>query len=187
MLCIQWLQRFTHIRGLRWIAKLIPFFDACHRSFQEQAPLLDRGMLITRCVLIVIYSASGTNSSTNGISICGFLINYSTIWSGHVYKTVYLTILECISLVNLCILATGTLYVKDIRGNQEALAGTSVIITSLLFIAVVVYHGMFNLNNIKCLWRKIKRNEEKYAHISEQYKSPATADGHPAVFQVVRL
>ena len=76
------------------------------------------------------------------ISIVLVLLLFLAV-SGFVYKNLYAAVHEITYILNLGILATGSLYVQYINnsGNQEALVTISVGIAFLQFMATVIYHA----------------------------------------------
>ena len=162
MLCSQWIQKSTHMIGLRWIAKFSPFFDALTGPFKSQHRYWVGILLLTRCVLIVIYASAGQTRVYVELACVVISSTLLMIGVGYIYKKVYIALLEYASLANLCILSTGTLYMKSVPGNQEALAGVSVAIASIQFIAIVLFHAWVELRQpARDLWLKVTRQREE--------------------------
>ena len=163
MLCSQWLQKITHVYGLQWVARLSPFFDALTGPCKSQHRYWIGVLLLARCVLIIIYASARQTRVPTELAFVSISSTLLMVGVGFIYKKVYIALLEYASLANLCILSTGTLYIKDISGNQEALAGASVGIASAQFIVVVLFHAWVELRQpARDLWLKInRRNEER--------------------------
>ena len=140
MTCSQWLQRITHHRGLRWLGQLFPFFDAFTGPVKSQHRYWVGFLLITRCILIVFFASVRQTRVSSELVFVAFSTAILLVGAGYVYRTTYATLLTQVSLLNLLFLATGTLYVTIVSGNQEALVATSGGIASIQFIGTVLVH-----------------------------------------------
>ena len=146
LLGIQWLNRGTHYRVLCWVTKLKPFFDAFTGPLKDKHHYWVGVLLLVRCVLLLVFSLSNGNST----ALVSIIFISSTILAVtySVYRSMHLTILERSYILNLEFLAAGSLYIqyKDHGiANQEALVITSVGIAFLQFVAIVIYHGIVQL------------------------------------------
>ena len=150
LVSIQWLQRGTHYRVLCWITKLMPFFDAFTGPLKDKHRYWVGSLLLARCSLLLvfyIYTANGSGVAFFSIAFAVLIILVFLAATGSVYRSYYLTILELSYILNLGMLAIGTLYVWYINnsGNQEALVFTSVSIAFLQFVVTVIYHACVQL------------------------------------------
>ena len=147
---IQWLQRGTHYRVLRWVTRLRPFFEAFTGPLKDKHRYWVGALLLARCSLLFVfylYTANGDEIAFVFISFAVLIILVFLAATGFVYRNYLLIVLELSYILNLGILATGTLHVQYInkKGNQEALVMTCVGIAFLQFIATVIYHTYLQL------------------------------------------
>ena len=146
LVSIQWLQRGTHYRVLRWITKLRPFFDAFTGPLKDKHRYWVATLLLARCTLLLvfyIYTANGNGVAFVSTTFASLLILVFLAATGSVYRNYFITLLELSYILNLEILATGTTYVQYINdhGNQDVLVIASVGIAFLQFLATVIYHA----------------------------------------------
>ena len=159
---IQWLQRGTHFRVLRWVTKLMPFFEAFTGPLKHQHRYWVGLLLFVRCTLLIVFST--TTGHRFIASLCSIAIVVIVLLAicGSPYRNTYLTVLEKSYIFNLGLLSTGTLYTRySTSGNQEALTITSVGIVFLQFVATVIYHCCVKLRDpVKRLVTKIGEKED---------------------------
>ena len=150
LVSIQWLQKGTHYRVLRWVIKLRPFFDAFTGPLKDKHRYWIGALLLTRCSLLLVfylYTANGSGAAYFSIMFAALLILVFLAATTFVYSNYYLAVLELSYILNLGILATGTLYVHYISksGSQDALVTSSVGIAFLQFLVTVIYHAYVQL------------------------------------------
>ena len=196
IISVQWLQKGTYYRVLRWVIKLKPFFDAFTGPFKDKHRYWVGVLLLARCSLLLIFYVY----TANGSGVAFFSINFASLIimaflaTASVYRNYYLTVLELSYILNLGILATGMLYVQyfNINGNQEALVITSIAIIFLQFTAIVIYHACVQLreksqfiatviNQLKELLKKLKVNVLKMVcqEDAENINGPEREDYEP--------
>ena len=159
---IQWLQRGTQFRVLRWVTKLMPFFEAFTGPLKYQHCYWVGLLLFIRCTLLIVFSTTTGHKFTASLSSIAIAVFVLLAISGSPYRNTYLTVLEKSYILNLGLLSTGTLYIRySATGNQEALTITSVGIVFLQFVATVVYHCCVKLQDpVKRLITKIREKED---------------------------
>ena len=159
---IQWLQRGTHFRVLRWVTKLMPFFEAFTGPLKHQHRYWVGLLLFVRCILLLVFSTATRHKFTASLSSIAIALFILQAISCSPYRNTYLTVLEKSYILNLGLLSTGTLYIRySTSGNQEALTITSVGIVFLQFVATVVYHCCVRLRDpVKRLVTKIREKED---------------------------
>ena len=141
LLSAQWLRTQTHRKGLRWLK---PFLDAYYGPFKDRHHYWVGVLLVVRGVLFVFFAsffAIENNVNLLLIAITSVSIPIYTSITGRLYKKMYLTILENLTFLNLGVLGIGTLYIRLVGGNQEALVTTSVGITFLEFCGIAIFHS----------------------------------------------
>ena len=159
---IQWLQRGTHFRVLRWVTKLMPFFEAFTGPLKYQHRYWVGLLLFVRCILLLVFSTATRHKFTASLSSIAIALFILQAISCSPYRNTYLTVLEKSYILNLGLLSTGTLYIRySTSGNQEVLTITSVGIVFLQFVATVVYHCCVRLRDpVKRLVTKIREKED---------------------------
>ena len=159
LLCVQPLQRYSHLRCFSWMAKIKPFIDAytAPHIIKDNCRYWEGLLLFFRLVLAAIFalydfSNGRLNQSLYPISFfCVLLLTVS--WSnGGIYKKIHLNILNLTSIVNLCIMP---LYLTTVKsplakyiyqnrklvkaGNFRAATYSSFSIEVLLLV-IILYH-----------------------------------------------
>ena len=141
----QWLRTKSHLFLLSWVRnpKLKAILDTYHAPYKPKHRYWTGLLLLVRCALFLVFAF---NISGND-SVILFVISSATfgifVWltfSGVVYKSWYLNVLEVSFILNLGILAVATIYVNQSGGSQAAVAYISVGIAFLSFVGIVTYH-----------------------------------------------
>ena len=146
----QFLQRFTKYRALQLVVRLKPFFDAYFGPFKDRhrywvgALLFIRGILYS---IFAVYNNSVSNTNSLVVTVTALaLLSYMTL-AGSIYRKWYLSALETMFILNLGVLAGGTVYVKLSNGNQAALVYTSTSISFAMFTGIVMWHAYKRLQD----------------------------------------
>ena len=94
------------------------------------------------------------------ISITSLSLPVYTSFTGQLYKRIYGNILENLYFLNLGVLGIGTLYIRLVGGNQEALVTTSVGIAFLEFCGITIFHSyQFVIVPIRKWYVKVRAND----------------------------
>ena len=160
LLFIQFLRRYSHHCALRWVNKLAPFFDSYTGSLKDSHHYWIGLGLLARLVLILI----STITLITMPYIAALIVTLSAFVLGvivlNVYKQWLLGVLEVCFLVNLAMFSSGALLVEAQGGSKESLACTSLMITFILFLAIVLYH----------LWRRCSLTKKKLKRVRDEYE-----------------
>ena len=163
--CLKW---WDHLKPLRWINKLKPFYDAYYGPFKDkiQYQCWIGVLLIVRGIALVIFANTSVNYPNANILflvvIAIVLLMYSAM-VGLLYKKWYISLLENLYILNLGILGGGFLFTqinsqdKNERNDLNPAAVTSISLAVIQFVCIVVFHLVY-----KCLPRKacvMKRKE----------------------------
>ena len=109
----------------RWVTKLKPFFDAFTGPFKDKHRYWVGGLLLARCFLLLvfyIYTANGSGVAFIIHQFCCSCYNFGLLSSHWVLCTrsiMYLTLLELSYILNLGMLAAGTVYVSVYQITME--------------------------------------------------------------------
>ena len=143
---IQWIRRFGGKRWKiqKWIAKLLPLFDAYTAPYKFQYQFWTGFLLLARSILFLVFAVNYSDQASWNlvatVITCLFILTVAWSLNG-VYQKKCLDILESSFLLNLGILSVVTLYYKLIQqGNQAAVMYTSVGAALIKFAVAVVYH-----------------------------------------------
>ena len=116
-----WLQKYNHLRGLKWLGKLKPLFDAYYGPLKDRHRYWVGVLLLAR--VCVIFPAADPLASSEGslltIMFVSFVLLLLLLVFGKVYRKYYISLFEVVSLVNLILLAVLSLYYSSIGGRQE--------------------------------------------------------------------
>ena len=125
LLLVPCLKRWDHLKPLRWINKLKPFYDSYYGPFKDKihcqcwigALLIIRGM-----VLVTFASTSTSNPNANIlflVVIVTILLTYGAI-VGRQYKKWHMSLLENLYILNLGILGGSFLFTQlNCRANSN--------------------------------------------------------------------
>ena len=110
---VQWLQRYSHKRVLRWMLKLKPFIDAHTGPYKDKHRYWPGFLLLVRAGMFFLFALTSQNNQrvnaalVTVVTIC--LIFYLLFIRG-VYKTRILNIIEVAFLLNLCVLSISSFF-----------------------------------------------------------------------------
>ena len=147
------------------------FLDPYHAPYKNQHRYWSGLLLVLRFLLYLISVVVPRNPAVNllAISVCiaGLLV---WAWNIHgVYKKRHLDALESSFFLNLVILCIATYQVKLARGNQAAVAYTSVSIVFITFIAIITVHFYHQVINTR-IWRLYVRPKLQFTRkVTKQY------------------
>ena len=143
-LCVllgQWLQRYNHYRGLRWLARITPLLDAYYGPLKDSRRYWVGVLLLARLVVIVPAAdplAPASAAMLAIIILCSVLLLLN-VWLGRVYKKLYLTILESTLITNLGVFAALSFYLDAANGPQRMAVYIMVGMVFIAFVCIVGY------------------------------------------------
>ena len=150
LLFAQCLQKKSHSRVLFWVRKMKPLFDLYIGTYKDKHRYWTGVLLVARAVLILVYALTSLGDpAVNLLSTITVILGLTVVnlAIGGAYKQWILTLLEQSFLLNLCILSTATLYMRQGDGNQAAVAYTSTTVSLVASAGIVFYHVHIVLNN----------------------------------------
>ena len=119
LLSAQWLRTQTHRKGLRWLK---PFLDAYYGPFKDKHHYWVGVLLVIRGVLFIFFASFfAVENNVNLLLTIVSSFSLAAFPGVSVYKNVCLSTLENSFFLNLGVLAAGTLYIRVVGGNQQAL------------------------------------------------------------------
>ncbi len=136
-----WLQRKTQYRVFCWVLKLKPLFDAYFGPLKDQHRYWTGVLLLSRLVLSLVSAVNILGDDSVNLLAIIMVSMLLLLQSGHVYKSVILTILDSFYFVNLGFLASVTLFNKlySVR-NQYAAIYVSTGSAFAAFSVTLLYH-----------------------------------------------
>ena len=159
LLFVQPLQKYSHLRPLKWVARLKPFIDAytCPHVIKDRYRFWTGLLLLFRALCVVIFAVLAyKNIFQYNVALIIFIcaLIFTLVWSfGGIYKSWQLNVLNASFYLNLVTLSTLTWYALTLhdtatdeatieKANQLQTIGTEVstIIAVLTFTLIVVYH-----------------------------------------------
>ena len=172
----QCIQKIGNYRVRKWMLRLKPFLDAYFGPFRGEQRYWVGVLLVARVVLLLVFGLNSTNDpSVNLLAVITVAVlllihlPYDThnivypngagknrrLWGGSYYRKWYLSLLENSFILNLAVLATGSLYVLAAEGNQTVVVYTSVSITFCQFIVIIIFHGYNQfVKMLQSKWKK---------------------------------
>ena len=172
LLFIQPLQRNSHRRGLKWVAKLKPFFDAytSPHVIHDRYRFWNGLLLLFRLVCTILFTITSTRNVYKQyvfttVCICVLIICLMSFFGG-VYKTKWPYALNVSFYFNLTILSLASYYSltqKEEYGNymQDIATTVSVCIADATIVLIITYHFYKRLKEVGLLsrcWQKVKRS-----------------------------
>ena len=135
-----WLQRYNHLRGLRWLGKLQPLFDAYYGPLKDRRHYWVGILLLAR--VCVIFPAADPLASDEGslltiICVVTLLLLLLLLF-GKVYRKYYISVFEVTSYVNILFFAVLSFYFVSAGGKQEIAVYISGAIFMFCFIFVLI-------------------------------------------------
>jgi len=159
LLFIRRLYKHSSYRILWWINKWQPFFDTHIGSYTDKWYCWTGVQLLARFLVLVANEAQSKVLVSALLTLGIVLVLLAFQWWGEhkVYKKRWLNVLEGVSLLNLAFLQLATVYTLSdshfsSRNKWPLPALFSVVVTMVLFVGVVFYHGyrqLFSLSYFK--------------------------------------
>ena len=165
----QWLRsKSGQCRIFFWVNdyRVLAFLEAYHAPYTDKHRYWTGLMLLVRCILFLLFAFNALGDPRINLLAIGcvtviLLIVYALL-GNRIFKTWYLNTLELSFIVNLCILALVTLYIRSTGGNQNAVTFTSISIAFATFIGIVTYHSVQQIKHTPQLWKKLFPQNESY-------------------------
>ena len=151
LVSIQWLQRVSHFRCLCWVHRLMPLFDAYTGPYKHKHRYWTGLLLLIRVVYLMIFTLNTTNNPAINlltISVITFVISLYFCYM-QIYKNMFNTILEIISLLNIGLLSITSSYQLLNNKNSKLTTSISASIAFITFILIVIYHISLKLASLK--------------------------------------
>ena len=157
LISVQWLQRYSHKRMLRWILKLKPFIDAHTGPYKDKHRYWTGLLLLVRAGIFLLCALNTDGSPLVNCALVTFitlcLICYLLLIHG-VYRSRLLNIIEVGFLLNLCILSTSSFFHVIIKTRHHLnfslyIAYASVGSTFVYTCVVIVYHIAVRINSTR--------------------------------------
>ena len=154
-LCVllgQWLQRYNHYRGLRWLARITPLLDAYYGPLKDSRRYWVGVLLLARSVVIVpAADPLGTRSSSLlTLSLLILVLLFFLAHVGRVYRKLYLSLVETSFFINIAVLAIVSLYIDDTDEAAEVVVYVSAAHCGLTLFLVLFFHLYQTLVKHKC-------------------------------------
>ena len=167
------LQNFSNKRGLKWLIKIKPIFDAYYAPFYKNTRYWIGFLLFTRTCLSITYSAlESTRHNTILVIVSSVLTGIALIpWLQHkIYQNNFINVLEGSFFLNVIILSMAMQHVtKEQKNNQLFLSYSSIGIAFIEFLAILIFH-VWHRFNLKRWYVKYCRKSYRHAS-SNQYVS----------------
>ena len=171
----QWLLRHKHRMLFKWMRyqKLCHFIEPYHAPYTVMHRYWTGLLLLVRIFLYII-SAINIHGDPR-VSLVTIIAVVTTLqlikgtFAKTLYKAMAVDIVETVVFFNLVILSTATLYTFNTAQNQAAIAYTSVLITCVIFLAILAFH-IYKYAGLHVLCRKSKTVRAASSKLSTYYK-----------------
>ena len=157
-LCVllgQWLQRYNHYRGLRWLARITPLLDAYYGPLKDSRRYWVGVLLLARLVVIVpAADPLGTRSSSLlTLSLLILVLLFFLAHVGRIYRKLYLSLVETTFFINIAVLAIVSLYIDDTADEaHEVVVYVSAAHCGLVLFLLLFFQLYQTLVKGKCKW-----------------------------------
>ena len=175
----QWLRsKSGQYRIFFWVNdyRVLPFLDAYHAPYTDKHCYWTGLMLLVRCALFLLFAFNTLGDPSVNLlaisSVTAVLHIVYTLLGNRIYKVWFLNMLELSLIVNLCILAVVTLYIRSAGGNQNAVTFTSVSVAFATFTGIVIYHSAQQIKQSPQLWRKMFPRDDTYELVPQTDSDP---------------
>ena len=148
LLCVQVLQKYSNLKVLFWVGKLLLLFDAYTGPYKIKHRYWTGLLLLLRVCVFLVFSVNTLNDPTiNLLTIAVLVLCLFAYLSmvGGVYRQWFLSLIEVIVLMNLGALSVTSLYKISSNSLILPVTNTSVGVTFVLFMAVVFYHFILKI------------------------------------------
>ena len=142
LLTLQRLRRKSYLKPLRWINRWKPFFDAYLGLLKSKHHYWVGLLLLVRVVLLVLFAATSAivpKLNIIAMAIVGLLLFIKQTYTGLMYKSLHLSMLENSFIVNITVLGMAKLYMLP-SDSANTVLYTSIGIVFIEFLAIVIYH-----------------------------------------------
>ena len=172
-LCLTFFQQLQACSGHRlfqWVNKLKPVFDSYAGPYKDKCRFWTGMLLVARTLLLILFTAN-TEASIDFSSLVVLVVSVSLLLANTngAYKKLPCNFLESFFYLQLVVFAGSLLYVNNNHGNITAVAGTSFGLSLVVFLAVLGYHVLRQMNSFKTHYRlkgynNIGQNEVSFDH-----------------------
>jgi predicted outer membrane repeat protein len=162
----QWLLFYSHKKIFKYLFlsnKLILFLEPYHAPYSIKHRYWTGLLLIVRAILYLASALNISRAPSVDLLVTGIVMIVVFTLKAHVgihsciYKKLPLDILETVCYMNILFFSVASLYVLDVKGDQEVLAYISGTITLVLLLAVLLYHTSYELCSVSKLLIKLKQ------------------------------
>ena len=171
LLFIQPLQRYSHVRGLKWVAKLKPFFDAytSPHVIKHRYRFWTGLLLLFRMISSIWFAVNSKNNEYKdygvALTVICILILSIIVFFGGIYEQQWLNILNASFYTNLTILSFFSFYSATKQpkfsgqGNNTQITATytSLVTAFVTFLFILSYHVYKHLKETGLLARCVGR------------------------------
>lgn len=156
------LQNHSDKRIFSWINRIKPFMDTIYGPFRKEARYWTGLLLVTRCVLFLIFTFNGLTPNTsssisvNLLAITSVFVGLAVLaWlNGGIYDASGTDLLEAAYMVNITLFAAATYHVRVTGGDQATLAHISIAAAFVLFIGIILFHVYLRVRN-RTAWKRL--------------------------------
>ena len=167
------LQKHSNLRGLYWVRRLKPFFDAHTGPHKDRYGFWTGVMFLVRIFSFTAFSCNvlGQPDLNMYLTTVTCLLILLAAWClGGVYRNPRIDILEAIYVFNLAVLSISTMassYYPNQPKLQKATLYSSVLLALLLFFGIITYHCFRRLMEYEGLQELLQWVQRKHLELGE--------------------
>ena len=197
VLLVPFLRAKSHLRPLRWINTLKPFFDTFYGPFKDkkQHQVWTGILLISRVLILIVYASTSTYSPNANILLMTVIATLLLVYNamvGLIYKKWSLSLLENVYIVNLVILGGAFLFSASENNNLtdklSPAATTSVVIALFVLICTVIIYTAKRIIPAEKIYRLMhSKDVTSDQGADQQVLIPRAAESSAPTVQVVEV
>ena len=169
----QWFPRFSNRKFMKWSknTKYNAFIDAYHAPFTPKHRYW-MGLLLFAITTHNIVAAMETDSPvpilSAGCVALGLML--LKLLNTRIYKNRLQDSLETLFLTNIVVLAIATIFIRETKENQLALANTSMAISFTLFLVILGYHFHKYILKRTRVWERVTQQLQRIVRPRASYQ-----------------
>ena len=153
LLTIQFLYKISHYRVMFWVQRLKPFFDAYTGPYRANHRYWTGLLLIARIALLVTFSVNHHNNVSINllaiITVSVLLLGLLSSAHSGVYESTLNNILDIFFLCNIIVVSAAVSFNLYNQRNNPVAIYLSTSVTLVIFVAIVLYHALRQLQCTK--------------------------------------
>ena len=177
----QWLLCYQNKALFKWVRyqKLQHFIEPHYAPYTSKFRYWTGLLLLVRVLLILVFSLNFAGNPKQDLVSTFFVVSCLILVKGVTARRIYTSwlvdVMETIMFFNLVAFAAFTWYTLESGGNKTAVAYTSIMITFIIFLAVIAFHALryTRLYNCPLVQKTFEQISTKLSENEPKQETPA--------------